>query len=110
MIKLLFASLLPLHLFAADVTMFRGDATHSGVYVSTIAPDLSAVKWKFKTGGKVISSAAVVADTAYFGSTDSKLYAVDASSGKLRWAFATDGPVNSSPLLSGGIVYFGSVD
>jgi eukaryotic-like serine/threonine-protein kinase len=106
----LLVAVLPFHLVAADGTMFRGDAAHSGVYASTVSPDLSAVKWKFKTGGKVISSAAVVAGTAYFGSTDSKLYAVDASSGKLRWAFATDGPVNSSPLLSGGIVYVGSVD
>jgi hypothetical protein len=44
-------------LFAADAPMFRGDAAHSGVYASAAAPALDKLQWKFKTNGKVISSA-----------------------------------------------------
>ena len=39
---------------------FRGNAAHSGVYASPTAPMLERIQWKFKTGGKVISSPAVV--------------------------------------------------
>jgi outer membrane protein assembly factor BamB len=90
--------------------MFRGEAAPSGVYASATPPDLTSHKWKFKTNGKVISSAAVVAGTVYFGSTDGKLYAVDSATGVSRWAFAAAGPVNSSPLVADGNIYFGSVD
>jgi outer membrane protein assembly factor BamB len=110
MLKTIVAALAPLHLIATDAVMFRGDAAHSGVYASTKSPDLTEVRWKFKTNGKVISSAAVADGTAYFGSTDRKLYAVDSASGVLRWTFAAGAPVNSSPLVAGGLVYFGSVD
>jgi outer membrane protein assembly factor BamB len=110
MFKVTITVFFSLRLFAADAPMFRGDAAHSGVYASTTAPDLNSLKWKFKTNGKVISSAAVVAGTIYFGSTDSKLYAVDSATGVSRWTFATGGPLTSSPLVADGRVYFGSVD
>ena len=108
--KILLAVILPASLLAADVTMFRGDVTHSGNFPGTSTPDLSKVKWKVKTGGKVISSPAIVAGTAYVGSSDSQLYAIDISDGTVRWKFPTEGPVNSSPLVAGGLVYFNSVD
>ena len=110
MFKVAITVFLSFPLFAADAPMFRGDAAHSGVYASMTSPDLTSVKWKLKTNGKVISSAAVVAGAVYFGSTDGKLYAVDASSGVSRWTFAAGGPVNSSPLVADESVYFGSVD
>jgi outer membrane protein assembly factor BamB len=110
MLKMTIAAFLSFGLSAADAPMFRGDAAHSGVYTSISSPGLTSVKWKFKTNGKVISSAAVVAGTVYFGSTDGKLYAVDSATGLTRWSFAAGGPVNSSPLVAGGSVYFGSVD
>jgi eukaryotic-like serine/threonine-protein kinase len=95
---------------ASDGTMFRGDPAHLGVYQSTTSPTLSAVKWKFKTRGKVVSSATVAEGAVYFGSTDSNLYALDASTGALRWKFTSGGPVNSSPAISGAMVYFASLD
>ena len=38
--------------------------------------------WSFKTGGQVISSPAVAGNTAFIGSNDGNVYAVDAVSGK----------------------------
>src|SRR5258708_23684741 len=110
MLKSLLATLFPLAALAADANMFRGGAAHSGVYEGTAAPQLAGVKWKFKTNGKVISSPAIAGGVVYVGSTDGRVYAVDAASGMRRWAFPTKGPVNSSPAVFSDTVYFGSVD
>jgi outer membrane protein assembly factor BamB len=94
----------------SDPEMFRGGPEHLGVYKSAAQPTLSAVAWKFKTQGRVISSPAVDDGTVYFGSTDHKLYAVNRADGTLKWAFDTFGAVNSSPAIDNGLVMFGSVD
>jgi outer membrane protein assembly factor BamB len=95
---------------AQDSPMFRGDPQHSGVYNSPGVPKLSGVKWKFHTGGRIISSPAIVNGTAYVGSTDTNLYAVDTATGAEKWKFATGSWIVSSPAVSKGLVYFGSYD
>lgn len=53
----------------------------------------------------------VAGDTLYFASsTDDKVYAVDAKTGKERWAFFTNGPVRCAPTVADGRVYVGSDD
>jgi outer membrane protein assembly factor BamB len=42
-----------------------------------------------------------VGDTAYFGSTDGRVFAVDADKGSVRWAYNTGGRINSSPSIWG---------
>jgi outer membrane protein assembly factor BamB/formylglycine-generating enzyme required for sulfatase activity len=68
--------------------------------------------WKFATGGEIESSAAIGADgTIYFGSGDTKLYALDGKTGVKKWEFKTGDKVVSSPAVgSDGTVYFGSND
>jgi len=95
---------------AQDSPMFRGDPQHSGVYNSPGVPKLSGVKWKFHTAGRIISSPAIVNGTAYVGSTDTNLYAIDTATGTQKWKFTTGGWVVSSPAVSNGVVYFGSYD
>jgi eukaryotic-like serine/threonine-protein kinase len=90
--------------------MFRGDAQHSGIYMQTGVPVLHGVKWKFKTNGWVISSPAIFDDTAYFGSSDHYLYAVNLRDGSQRWKFKTGSRVSSSPAVYQGRVYFASYD
>ena len=102
------ALLAPSHL-AGQTAMFRGGPDHSGVYASA-APSLETLVWKFRTGGRVISSPLVVGDAVYVGSADGALYAVDRATGAQRWKFETRGPVNSSPAYHDGLVYAGSVD
>ncbi len=94
---------------AAQSTMFRGSPEHIGTY-SGPAPTLQTVVWKFKTGGRVISSPAVAGGAVYVGSSDMHLYAIDRATGALRWKFATRGPVHSSPAVANGLVYAGSID
>ncbi|MFC0515011.1 PQQ-binding-like beta-propeller repeat protein [Mucilaginibacter angelicae] len=96
------------------------------------------LNWKFKTGGErkvgakglwtmkplnkymddlydfFLSSPVFDDDaknpTVYFGSSDSKFYALDAGTGKLKWVFKTNGIIHTSPALYNGKVYFGSWD
>lgn len=99
-----------LPLTAEDAAMFRGNLAHTGVYDAPGVPKTPTVKWKFQTGGRIISSPAVVTGIAYVGSADGNLYAIDSANGTPKWKFATNGMVTSSPAVSAGVVYFGSFD
>jgi len=118
----------------AEPAMFRGDARHGGIYDAAGVAQLHGVKWTFHTGAAVISSPAVATGRVYFGSYDSKLYALDTATGALVWTFTTTGerrfsgkhlhgaepaaelmpdPFDvflSSPVVVAGVVYFGSGD
>jgi eukaryotic-like serine/threonine-protein kinase len=96
--------------FSQTSASFRGDARHSGIYQQVGVPLLHGIKWKFKTGAAVISTPAVIDGTAYFGSNDHYLYAVNLADGVQRWKFKTGSRVTSSPAVYSGRVYFGSYD
>ena len=89
--------------------MFRGGATHPGVYAGQV-PTAAHVKWRFKAEDRVMSSPAVVNGVVYFGSFDGNLYALDEQSGAVKWKFPTKGAVSSSPAVVDGVIYFGSFD
>jgi len=95
---------------APDSPMFRGDPHHLGRCDVATLPRFTQVRWKFRTHAAVFSTPAVVAGTAYIGSADGNLYAIDTAAGRERWHFATDSRVNASPAVAGGLVYFGSDD
>jgi outer membrane protein assembly factor BamB len=87
-------------------TMFGANPQHTGVYTSNIPTNLFMVKkWKFKTNGKIFSSAVVSNGTVYFGSEDSCLYAID-TAGILQWKFKSNGMIRSTPAISDSIVFF----
>jgi len=93
----------------AQAAMFRGTPEHLGVFPSA-APTLQTLAWKFRTGGRVISSPAVVGDAVFVGSTDGSVYAVNRGDGTQRWKYDTRGPISSSPAVHNGVVYVVSVD
>jgi outer membrane protein assembly factor BamB len=90
--------------------MFRGNPQHTGIYDVSGVPVFHALKWRFHTGGEVLSSPVLNDGTLYVGSADHKMYALNAASGALRWEFRTNGRVSSSPAIADGIVYFESYD
>jgi outer membrane protein assembly factor BamB len=94
----------------SEALQFRGDAAHSGVYASTAVPALDRLKWKFKTGAKVISTPAVSGGMVYIGSADHSVYALNAADGSVRWKYRTGGAVNSSPAVAAGTVFVASLD
>jgi outer membrane protein assembly factor BamB len=107
-------------------------------YYYTLNAQTGHLLWKFKTGGEkkvgakglwtmkpqdeymndlydfFLSSPVFKKDknslTVYFGSSDGKLYALDAANGKLKWAYKTKGLIHTSPALYNNNIYFGSWD
>ena len=95
---------------ASAQAMFRGDASHSGVYPGEGPRQFHRVKWAFPTGNRVVSSPVLRDKVLYFGSDDGNVYAVDAADGRQVWKHATRGPVPSSPAVAGDTLYVGSYD
>ncbi|WP_281557083.1 PQQ-binding-like beta-propeller repeat protein [Thalassomonas sp. RHCl1] len=66
--------------------------------------------WSFATGGPIWTDIKVRHNTAYFGSDDGFLYAVDINSRQLKWKKATGGIVRSTPAFKRKKLYFTSDD
>ena len=95
---------------------------------------VGTLKWKFRTEGErrfvakhlhgiepaaepmpdpfdfYLSSPVVVDGTVFFGSGDSNVYALDATTGALTWKFKTGDVVHASPAFADGTVFVGSWD
>lgn len=56
--------------------------------------------WKFDTGGRVVSGAALRDGRVFIGSESGKLLALAADSGQRVWEFATGAPVRCSPAVA----------
>jgi len=90
-------------------SMFHHDLSHTGASTS-IGPNTNQTLWNYTTGGGVSSSPAVVGGLVFVGSGDSKVYALDATTGAHVWNYTTGSVVSSSPAVAGGVVYVGSWD
>jgi len=65
--------------------------------------------WSFRAG--VVETPPLLAGgRVYFGSWDSRIYAVDARTGRLEWRFATGGRVKGGVAFAGGTIFAGSYD
>ncbi len=53
--------------------------------------------WYFPTGDAVTATPTVVDGVAYFGSWDTKFYAVDVATGALRWSYQLDSQTGVTP-------------
>src|SRR5438552_2368094 len=56
---------------------------------SDTLPARLKLRWKYKTGGPVVSSAAVSGDRLFIGSGDKNIYALGLRDGKKLWAYKT---------------------
>jgi outer membrane protein assembly factor BamB len=77
-------------------------------------PLLSRGEWTYPSGvksiGAIVGSPVVVDKTLYVGSSDGKLYAIDAAYGEKKWEFNTGGKIWASPVVKDGIVYIANYD
>jgi eukaryotic-like serine/threonine-protein kinase len=90
-----------------DWPQFLGNPAHSAM---GNGPDNLQLKWKFQTGGAVVSSASCVNGVAYFGSSDANIYAVNANTGAKIWSFPTGFDQWSTPAVANGRVFTGADD
>jgi eukaryotic-like serine/threonine-protein kinase len=57
-----------------------------------------------------LSSPVVAHGRVYFGSSDERMYALDAKTGAVQWAFKTGGMIHAAPAVAGKTLVFGSWD
>lgn len=94
--------------FAADWSMFKNDASHSGNTDDAVNAPLT-LKWTKDLGFETDSSPVIVNDVLYIGSTYG-IFALDARTGRELWRYHTNGFVKSVPAVSNGVLYFGADD
>lgn len=75
----------------------------------TLKPPLRML-WQFKTGGPLQASPVIVKGILYIGSTDGKLYALNAKQWEIKWVFNAGSAIRYAVAVSGGRVYFSSRD
>ena len=95
---------------AEDWQMFMHDLQFSGKSPDQkINPPLQLL-WQFKTGGPIQASPVIVDGIVYIGSTDGKLYALNAKEWGIKWVFNAGSAIRFSAAVSGGRVYFSTRD
>ncbi|MFH1101423.1 MAG: DUF2341 domain-containing protein [Methanobacteriota archaeon] len=90
-------------------SMFHHDQYHSGYSTST-APETNTVIWNYSAIISIYSSPATVNNKVYFGSSNNRVYCLNASTGEQIWTYGTYDCVDSSPVVYKGKVYIGSDD
>ena len=91
---------------AEDWHTFMHDLSFSGVSPDeSLTPPL-ALLWKFKTGGPLYASPVTANGILYIGSTDGKLYALDAKQWGIKWVFDAGDAIRYSAIALGDRVYF----
>jgi outer membrane protein assembly factor BamB len=93
---------------AADA-LYRGNLARTGVFSGPAPQQTPTLVWKFELTKEYCRDPVVAGDTAYIGSVDGHMYAIDLVRGELRWKFNAEDWVDYSPAVSAGTVYFGSV-
>ena len=93
-----------------DWPMFMRDLNFSGKSSNQDLKPPLVLRWKFKTGGPIVGSAAIAYGTAYVGSDDHKLYALDAKNWGIRWTFQTGGAIRYTPTVWNNRVYLNARD
>ncbi len=66
----------------------------------------------YETGGPIVGGVAVASDTLFVGSSDGKLYAIDATTGRAKEGFTpfqAGDKIWSTPVVEDGSVYYGDL-
>jgi outer membrane protein assembly factor BamB len=92
-----------------DWPQFHGNRTQGG-FVSGDLPDELSLLWRFKAGGEVRSSPAIVKGRVYVGSSDKHIYAIDVQTGKQVWSRVLDDMIEASPTVVDNVVYIGTLN
>ncbi|MCX6664880.1 MAG: PQQ-binding-like beta-propeller repeat protein [Euryarchaeota archaeon] len=72
--------------------------------------DTFATLWSYHTTGVITTPLRYQDDVIYFGSWDTNIYAVNATTGLLRWKYETGWGIDTTPVVTGTTVFVGSTD
>ena len=93
----------------ADWPRHRGDAALTGRAESQLGDKLDLI-WTYATGEFLKSSVVIEKGSAYVGSDDGTLHAIELETGKKKWTFKTEMAIEAPPILHKGQVVVGSTD
>jgi outer membrane protein assembly factor BamB len=85
--------------------MFRNGPERRGWYPDVAVPRAG---WTYQADRWIKSSPALAGDTAYAGSLDGTVHAVDLRTGRPRWTRPLGSGVDGSPAMADGVVYIGA--
>ncbi|MEP0861438.1 MAG: PQQ-binding-like beta-propeller repeat protein [Ignavibacterium sp.] len=68
------------------------------------------LKWQFKTGYTIGSSAVASNENIFAGDASGKFYSLNIYDGSVQWTFNSNNAIYSSPAVSSDYVVFGSAD
>lgn len=89
--------------------MYRGGPAHRGVLAGPVLEGNPYRAWRFDTGGDLRSTPAISGTTAFLGTRNGYLIALDLLTQQQKWSFDLGGyPVRSSPAIEDGVVYIAS--
>jgi outer membrane protein assembly factor BamB len=74
-------------------------------YIYNFDPKDGKLKWKFRTNGRVVSSAVITETRVLATGMDGYVYIISLADGKKIWSFNTGSPVSSSPAVVKGRFY-----
>lgn len=89
-----------------DWHMFMNDLQFSGKSPDKVLKPPLQMLWKFKTGGPLTASPVIANGILYIGSTDGKMYALDAKKWDIKWVYNAGSSIRFSAVVWGGRVYF----
>ncbi|NIV31072.1 MAG: PQQ-binding-like beta-propeller repeat protein [Anaerolineae bacterium] len=89
---------------------FQDRSDSNGLYA--FDPETGQQQWWVDTKSQILPAPTYVDGVVYFGSTDKKVYAVNAESGQPKpgWPFEAESAIWASPLVVDGRVYVASMD
>jgi outer membrane protein assembly factor BamB len=91
----------------ANGEIYVGAASGTAFDLVAISVNGSPITWQYPISVED-NSPAVVNGVVYAGSSDSNVYALNASTGSLLWKYTTGGAIFNSPAVAGGVVYIGN--
>ena len=89
--------------------MFRGTQNLQG-WIPGSLPEALDYRWKFKTGGPIISSPVIHNGVVIVGSLDEFIYTIDLQSGKEIWKYHTEDSIEATACVVRDKVFIGSAD
>jgi outer membrane protein assembly factor BamB len=72
-----------------------------------VVPGNLQTSWHVDTHANISASPTLVDGTLYLGNNRGRLYAIDASNGRVLWTFTGNNPFMSAPLVYGSLVIVG---
>lgn len=95
---------------AADLQIahYRANENRTGYFDVAPLKGPVEVKWKFKTGGPVVSSPVETDGMVVIGSLDGHIYALQSDTGQKIWDVDTGRRVSGSAAICGGMAYIAS--